>query len=183
MGQRGPPPKPTKLRLLEGNPSKRPINAHEPQPVGAPVKPEFITGEAAREWDRTIRAMPDGFFTAADAPVLAVYCVSWVLFRNALAIVAQEGMTTPGPMGPDIAHPMLSVVAKQSETILRAADRLGMSPAARTRLTVGDLPEGGSKFAGLFGGHQLRLVSPPTGPKAKPRRTRPTSPPDGPPAA
>ena len=158
MATSGPPPKPSKLKQLEGNPGRRPINQREPQPTGSPIKPDFITGEAAREWDRAVRAMPDGLYTAADVPVLSVYCVAWVLFRNALAQVAKEGMTAVGSMGQKVAHPSLAIAAKESEIILRAADRLGMSPSARSRLTMGEEGEGG-KFDGLLGGAQLRLVT------------------------
>jgi P27 family predicted phage terminase small subunit len=159
MGQRGPPPKPTKLREIEGVPGHRPLNDKEPRPIGPLRKPDFVTGEAANEWDRAVGAMPPGFYTAADSPVLAVYCIAWILFRNSLAQVAREGMTATGSMGQKIAHPSLAIAAKQSEIILRASDRLGMSPSARTRLTAGDQPEEESKFAGLFGGSQLRVVT------------------------
>lgn len=153
-----PTPKPVRLRELEGNPGKRPLNKKEPHPVGPLVKPDFVTGEASHEWDRAVAAMPDGLYTGADAPALAVYCVAWVLFRNALGQVAREGMTSVGSMGQKIAHPSLQVVAKQSEIILRAGDRLGMSPGARARLAMGDAPEAG-KFDGLFGGAPLTLVT------------------------
>lgn len=151
MGLRGPPPTPTKLRLLAGNLSKRRLPKDEPQPIGLPVKPSFVTGEAGKEWDRAIGAMPAGLYTAADVPVLTVYCVSWVLFRNALAQVAREGMTAIGSMGQVTSHPQIAVAAKQSEITLRSSDRLGMSPVARTRLTLEAQDAGGGKFAGLFG--------------------------------
>ena len=64
--------------------------------------------------------MPLGLYTAADVPVLAVYCVAWVLFRNALAQVAREGMTSTGSPGQRVAHPGLAVAGRQSEIILRA---------------------------------------------------------------
>jgi P27 family predicted phage terminase small subunit len=155
---RGRPPKPSKLKVLEGNPGRRPINDREPQPTGPLVKPDFVSGDAAKEWDRAVGSMPPGLYTAADAPVLAVYCVAWVLFRNALAQVAREGMTAVGSQGQKVAHPSLGIASKQAEIILKAGDRLGMSPVARARLTIGDAPENG-KFAGLLGGRQLRLVT------------------------
>ena len=53
---RGPPPKPTYLRILEGNPSKRPLNRNEPQPP--PVEtldpPDYLGGHAATEWCRIV---------------------------------------------------------------------------------------------------------------------------------
>ena len=76
MGRRGPPSTPTRLRVLTGNPGKRPINAREPQPIGPPQKPDFITGSAAEDWDRVIASMPPGFFTAADTPTLAVFSLT-----------------------------------------------------------------------------------------------------------
>ncbi len=159
MGLRGPPPKPTKLRVLEGNPSKRPINGREPQPVGRPEKPDFITttAAAAEEWDRAVAAMP-WLYTAADIPTLTVYVVAWVMFRNALAQVAREGSFTTGSMGQRVSHPCLGIASTQAEIILRAADRLGMSPIARSRLAVQDQPQP-SKFDGLLG-----VVGPPPEP-------------------
>jgi P27 family predicted phage terminase small subunit len=152
-------PKPTKLRKLEGVPGHRPLNEREPQPTGALVKPDIVTGEAAREWDRTVGSMPPGLYTSADAPVLAVYCIAWVLFRNSIAQVARDGMTAKGSQGQSVVSPMLLIAAKQSEIILRAADRLGMSPSARSRLAMGDAPPDAGKFAGLLGGAPLRLVT------------------------
>ena len=51
MGRRGPPPKPTRIRLLQGNPSKRPINKREPKPPdGSPRCPAWLSPEAKRTW-------------------------------------------------------------------------------------------------------------------------------------
>ena len=51
---RGPPPKPTYLRILEGNPSKRPLNRNEPQPP--PVEtldpPDYLGGHARARLER-----------------------------------------------------------------------------------------------------------------------------------
>lgn len=155
MGQRGPAPKPTKLQRLEGNPGKRRINTREPEPTGTAVCPPHVTGAAAEEWARVLSAMPSGLYTAADVPVLTVYALAWVMYRNALALVARDGMIVKGSMGQDTAHPAVGVAAKQAEIIIRAADRLGMSPTARTRLQIeGEATK--SKFAGLIGGQGSR---------------------------
>jgi len=45
---RGPPPKPTYLRILEGNPSKRPLNRNEPQPPPVETLDPPITSAAMR---------------------------------------------------------------------------------------------------------------------------------------
>lgn len=159
MGARGPQPKPTALKRLEGNPGNRPLNEREVRPVGQLQKPPIITGPAAEEWDRVVSSMPPGFYTPADAPVLANYCIAWVLYRNALSIIAKTpkeggGMEAKGSQGQTIAHPQLAVVRGFSELILKAADRLGMSPAARTRLATPEGADPHGEFAGLIGGTQ-----------------------------
>lgn len=151
MGARGPQPKPTKLKQLEGNPGKRKLPENEVQPIGGLARPSHVTGQAAEEWDRAVCAMPPGFYTAADVPVLAGYCVAWVLYRNALAIVAKDGMETVGSTGQKVAHPQLAVTARFYDVILKSADRLGMSPAARARLQMSDEENPDGEFAGLMG--------------------------------
>ena len=43
MAQRGRKPKPTALKVLEGNPGKRPLNLYEPTPEGdLPECPEWL---------------------------------------------------------------------------------------------------------------------------------------------
>ena len=112
--------------------------------------PEFVRGAAADEWDRATRAMPPGFYSEADVPVLTVYCLAWVMYRNALALLAREGTTAIGSTGQLVAHPALAIASKQVEIILRAGDRLGMSPVARARLEM-PAADQVSKFDGLLG--------------------------------
>lgn len=53
MATRGRKPKPTALKLLEGNPGKHPINEHEPIPPKSTVKcPTWLEPEAKKEWKR-----------------------------------------------------------------------------------------------------------------------------------
>jgi hypothetical protein len=45
----------TYLKLLRGNPGKRKLNKHEPQPAIPPAPPpcpEFLDGYAREEWER-----------------------------------------------------------------------------------------------------------------------------------
>jgi len=115
------------------------------------MRPDYMTGAAGDEWDRMLGAMPPGFFTAADQPVLAIHCLSWVMYRSSLALVAREGMTSVGSMGQTVPHPSIAVAARCADLLLRASDRLGGSPVARARLEMpDDAPP--SKFDGLLGG-------------------------------
>jgi P27 family predicted phage terminase small subunit len=136
MGARGPQPTPTAIKKVLGNPGKRPLNTDELKPVGSLKRPTHIKGGAAEEWDRVIGAMPTGFYTAADVPVLAMYVEALVIYRNATSIVARDGMEAVGSTGQKIAHPQLAVMARFADLMTKLADRLGMSPAARTKFTA-----------------------------------------------
>src|SRR5271170_2729287 len=58
MGARGPAPKPTALRRIEGNPSRRPFPANEPQYMpDIPEKPRKMSRGAKRYWDELVDEM------------------------------------------------------------------------------------------------------------------------------
>jgi hypothetical protein len=56
MPLRGRRPKPTAIRVLEGNPGKRAINRREPIPTGSPEPPAFLKGAARRGGSGTARS-------------------------------------------------------------------------------------------------------------------------------
>jgi len=147
---RGPQPKATALKRLEGNPGKRKLNDPEPIPVGVLKKPSFVDDMAAEEWDRTVAAMPPGFYTPADASTLTIYVCAWAMHRNAFLIIEREGMFSTGSNGQTVPHPALAIMTTQANVILKSGDRLGMSPAARTRLQMPNAAPVKSKFEGLI---------------------------------
>lgn len=70
------PRKPTALRLLAGNPGKRPLPASEPSFAACTTeRPDWLTGEAAVLWDKLAQALNvNGMLTHASRDNLAVYC-------------------------------------------------------------------------------------------------------------
>lgn len=138
MGRRGPQPKPTKLRILEGNPSGRPLPENEPEPTAPLAVPDIIKSHkgSLEEWNRILAAMPEGFYSDIDAVVLAVCANAWTIWSQATRRLRKEGLTTEGSTGQTVAHPLLAVQRQQAEIILRCAGQLGMGPAARARLNA-----------------------------------------------
>ena len=58
MATRGRKPKPTAVKVLEGNPGKRPLNMFEPTPEKiAPECPSWLNDEAKAEWNRLVDKM------------------------------------------------------------------------------------------------------------------------------
>ena len=88
---RGRPPKPTKLRVFEGNPGKRRLPRSEVRPVVPLHKPEIVSAAPAADaaWERAVSAMPSGFYTDADAAVLAMHAMAWASYVDAIETISQ----------------------------------------------------------------------------------------------
>jgi hypothetical protein len=72
-------PTPVPLKLLRGNPGKRPLKRgfEPPQPPLPPDPPKFLTGDALEEWHRIAAGLHlFGLLTKVDVSPLAAYCVS-----------------------------------------------------------------------------------------------------------
>ena len=89
MGQRGRKPKPSAIRLLEGNAGKRPINLREPKPEKkAPPCPKWLDPEAKKEWRRLSKKLEQlGILTEADMSVFASYCQAYARWKAAEEII------------------------------------------------------------------------------------------------
>ena len=152
----GPAPRPTALRVLEGNPSKRPLPAREPQPTGKIGRPPAHLNRAARaEWRRIVREMEAcRVLTAADRAALAAYCVAysrWVAAETALAAAADADPDTGGLVvktsnGNVVQNPLVGTANKAMETMMRAAQEFGFTPSSRSRVHVEAPQRSGNAF-------------------------------------
>ena len=70
----GPVPKPTALKLLDGNPGRRPIDLDEFRPATAiPSCPSHLVGEAKIEWDRiSAELVRYGMISEVDRGAIAI---------------------------------------------------------------------------------------------------------------
>jgi len=71
-------PKPTAIKILEGNPGKRPLNKQEPKPdTGIPERPKGMGHIARREWSRmSVQLHKNGLLTVIDGQALKAYCLA-----------------------------------------------------------------------------------------------------------
>jgi hypothetical protein len=67
---RGTRPKPVKLKLVTGNPGKRPLNAAEPQAPALAGIPAHLDGRQRLLWTEIIEAAPAHVLTQADRLVI-----------------------------------------------------------------------------------------------------------------
>ena len=84
MGLRGPPPQPTSLRVLYGNPGKRPINGREPQPrTKRPQCPDYLDDAARQEWRRLVPILSRmRVLTEADGIALGSLCQQYAMLQE-----------------------------------------------------------------------------------------------------
>lgn len=154
---RGRKPKPTRFKLIEGNPGKRPLDPHAPKPrITIPTCPAHLNPSAKAEWKRLARHMHMlGIVTDLDRSALAAYCQAYGRWVEAERKLKETPLLIKLPSGHIQQSPWLAIANKQLELMAKFMSELGLSPVARTRVEVtplGPKPwEYGSKFEGLIG--------------------------------
>lgn len=112
---RGDRPKPTALKILTGNPGKRPLPVDEPMPTGKAVMPKWLRKGAVVVWQETAPILePLGLLTDMDVELFAQWCTLAAEFRK-----------SPGKM-----------VAGKMARMDAIAQRFGLDPASRARVKV-----------------------------------------------
>ena len=164
--RRGPPPVPTHLKLLRGNPGKQALNKHEPQPLlpdKVPDPPEFLSGYAHDEWYRIIDELYRlRLVTSVDVNCLAAYCEAFKRWRTAQELLARmaerdeatAGLLVEGKTGNSVPNPLVVIADQAARNMVRYAAEFGLTPSARSRINTGVDAAGrtASKFDGLLAG-------------------------------
>lgn len=139
----GPPPKPTALKLLQGNPGKRPIRVDEFRPEAKlPQCPQHLVGEAKKEWRRlTPELVRYGMISEVDRAAVAMICTMWGRYVEAEEMIeraAKEakgtGLFVRSPSGYPIQSPWVAVSNKAMELYKSYLAEFGLSPASRSRV-------------------------------------------------
>ena len=135
-GKQGRKPKPTQLKVLEGNPGKRRLRKDEPQPKAKlPGPPAQLSAEAKREWWRLGKQLATlGLLTNIDRAALALYCQAWARWLEAEKALKTYGVMVKSPNGFPMQSPYLAVANKAMEQIRAMLTEFGMSPSSRTRV-------------------------------------------------
>ena len=135
---RGRRPKPTRLKVLTGNPGKRPLNKDEPKPeVVAPECPAELGPVARREWDRLVgELMSLRILTNLDRAALAAYCGAYAMWAEATESIQKYGSMVKSPTGYPVQSPYVSIANRQAEIMMRIASEFGFTPASRSRIST-----------------------------------------------
>jgi P27 family predicted phage terminase small subunit len=150
-------PKPTHLKLVTGNPGKRPLNTAEPKPARKlPTPPTFLSAEAKVEWRRVAGELFRlGLLTGIDRAPLAAYCQSygrWKVAERCIAEMAARdevvaGLLVKTKKGDAVQNPLIWTANRAMADAVRYAAEFGMTPSARTRLSGTPATGNGNPFA------------------------------------
>jgi P27 family predicted phage terminase small subunit len=135
---RGRRPKPTRLKMLTGNPGKRRLNEDEPRPdANIPECPPELGSVARTEWNRLVDELAAlRMLTNLDRAALAAYCGAYALWAEATVQLEKYGAMIKSPTGFPIQSPYLSIVNRQAEIMMRIASEFGFTPASRSRIAT-----------------------------------------------
>ena len=137
---RGRRPKPTRLKVLMGNPGKRPLTANEPKPdVAIPDCPVELGEVARREWDRMAPQLAAlRILTHLDRAALGAYCGAYAMWAEATEAIQKYGTMVKSPTGYPVQSPYVSIANRQAEIMMRIASEFGFTPASRSRISAPD---------------------------------------------
>ncbi|MFZ2738447.1 MAG: phage terminase small subunit P27 family, partial [Burkholderiaceae bacterium] len=139
----GPPPQPTALRVLRGNPGKRAINTDEPKaaPLDGPLRPPtWLPAGARRHWRRVVPYLQSlKVLTEADMDAAAAMAQELATYAEMQRVLAKEGrvyqaVTKTGVIR--MPHPAVHIANAAFANFVKLTDRFGMNPAYRSKLKV-----------------------------------------------
>lgn len=137
MATRGRKPKPTALKLLEGNSGKRPLNIAEPKPTGVPECPDWLEDEAKAEWERVGTILENmGMLTSVDTTAFAGYCQAYARWREAEEFLTQHGSIVRTPNGYLQQVPQVSIAQTNLKIVLKFCEQFGLTPSSRSRIVA-----------------------------------------------
>jgi P27 family predicted phage terminase small subunit len=142
-------PKPTALKLLEGNRGKRPLPENEPKPMNvAPAMEMDIDTQAKKIWKRLSPLLEKlGLLTEIDGSAFAILCqirarlvaIHRFIKKENKSLVQQSERPAPdgGVYYEYKASAYVNLEMKYYELFRKYASDFGLSPRGRTGLQVG----------------------------------------------
>ena len=135
---KGRKPVPTELKIMNGNPGKRPLNANEPKPdVVIPEPPEFLSDTAREEWDRLVPELEKlGLISHLSRATIASYCQAYSRWKEAEERLLEEDYVLMGEKGGVYQNPWLAIANKAMEQLLKIGAEFGMTPSSQSRVSA-----------------------------------------------
>jgi P27 family predicted phage terminase small subunit len=152
---RGRKPKATHIKLLAGNPGRRPLNNREPKPARViPAPPEHLPPECLLHWRRFAAYFAGmGVLTEVDGPGLEQLCSLYQEIIELREVIATEGRSyaTINRSGARMIrpHPAVAQLADADRRFRGWWSDFGGTPTARVRVQADSLEDETAEL--LFG--------------------------------
>jgi len=142
MGQRGPHPKPTALRVLQGDKPYR-INRDEPKPADEGLECPSSDPATREVWDFVVYHLQKMKLDATvDRDALLCYCEAVVNHREASRQIAEDGIVITNRFGDLVRHPATVVQREAAAVVAKYAHMFGFTPSARSEIRMGNVNPG-----------------------------------------
>lgn len=137
MGARGRKPRPTHLKVLQGEQESR-INRNEPLPSEDTVAvPEGISDGARKVWDELAEDLEDkGCLTPWDVYLFEAFCEAVSTYRENRDLLRKHGYTERGAAGGVIKSPYHQIMRDCLESMAKIGSRFGFTPGDRANMTI-----------------------------------------------
>ncbi len=143
---KGRKPKPAELKVLMGNPGKRPFNPPvKMDGVGKP--PDDLTEAAKEKWLETVDEL-GLWLKKSDRSALRLFCEIWAEMLNAQKNVVENGSMVLTPNGMVQKSPWLTKVEQSRVELRKWLETFYATPTARARVSEA-APEVKNPFSAL----------------------------------
>lgn len=128
------------LKLITGNPGRRPLNPKEAKPPAViPDPPEMMKGAALDEWKRVTPLLADvGLIAKLDRAIIAAYCMAWARWIDCERMLETTGLIVKAPNGYPMYSPYLSASNKALDQVRQLSEQIGLSGSSRSRIKTND---------------------------------------------
>jgi P27 family predicted phage terminase small subunit len=136
--------KPTRLKVIAGTlrPGRAPVR--EPSPSGQlGDAPEYFTDQQRSLWDRCRDDSPDGLLTACDRGIFEGYIVLLAARAECVRLWNIAGgsvLVRSTDHARVVVNPYLKEIRRLTEQLRVLEGELGYTPAARSRIDLGEAP-------------------------------------------
>jgi len=149
--------KPPELKAIEGGRDRKdrrqaapadipvPVNA-----LGEPPRSAKLTPREQEVWNLVGSELPPGMLKMVDQFVLVAFCRAVALQDEAAEKLRASSLLLKSPKGMVMQSPYVGIINTQAKTIKALGAELGLSPAARTRISMGDAGEENDPAAKYF---------------------------------
>lgn len=135
---RGRKPTPSHLRVIAGNPGRRPINPDEPKPKAElpDEAPAFLSDRQKEIYRQARASAPAGLLGDLDESIFVRWVVAYDAFQQYNDQVLAYGLWVKGKGGGHAPNPAIAQREKMGKAMHQAAAELGFTPSARSRVKI-----------------------------------------------